>query len=86
MITFSNEDLSHPEPNHNRPLFVSVDHQNKVISALVDQGESINILPLRVLKELRYWVKHLAPTDTQISSVSTTECNFMGTISLHISI
>ena len=87
IITFSNEDLCYPEPNHNRPLFVTVEHRNKVIRhALVDQGGSINILPLRVLKELGYTVEHLAPCDTQISSVSPTACDAMGTITLHISV
>lgn len=39
IITFSNDDLCYPEPNHNQPLFDSVEHRNKVVRrALVSQG------------------------------------------------
>lgn len=39
IITFSNDDLCYPEPNHNQPPFVSVEHRNKVVKlALVSQG------------------------------------------------
>ena len=31
IVTFSNDDLCCPEPNHNRPLFVSVEHRNKLV-------------------------------------------------------
>ena len=54
-ITFSNDDLCCSEPNHNRPLFVSVEHRNKLIRrALLDQGSCVNILPVEILHELGY--------------------------------
>ena len=55
VITFSDEELCSSRPDHNRPLFVSVEHRNKVIRrALVDQGSCINILPIGILHELGY--------------------------------
>lgn len=44
VITFSDQDLCHPQPDHNRPLYVSVIHHEKLIwHALVDTGASVNI-------------------------------------------
>ena len=87
IITFSNDDLCHPEPNHNRPLFVSVEHRNKLVRrALIDQGSSINILPLHVLFELGYTKENLMPDDTTVNSVSPVPCESLGTVCLHISV
>lgn len=45
IVTFSKKDLCHPEPNHNRPLHVSVELRNKIIyCTLVDLGFSTNLL------------------------------------------
>lgn len=50
IITFSNDDLCYPKPNHNRPLSVSVEHKNKVVRcALIDQGSWFNLLPTSLL-------------------------------------
>lgn len=87
IVTFSNEDLCDPEPNQNRPLFVSMEHWNKVVRrAIIDVGASTNILPLRALKESGYSLEHPVPTDIHITYVYATTCDSMGTISLHISV
>lgn len=61
IITFSNDDLYRPEPNHNQPLFVSVEYRNKVVRrAYIDQGSCLNLLPGRVFYELGYTAEDLA--------------------------
>lgn len=62
MITFSNEDLCHPRPNHNRPIYLCIIHRDKLIRrASVDTGASINILPYMVFLEQGYSDGNLCP-------------------------
>ncbi|KAL0362105.1 UNVERIFIED_CONTAM: hypothetical protein Scaly_1165700 [Sesamum calycinum] len=52
-ITFTNEDLFLGSKPHNRPLFVvGYVRDQKVNRILIDGGSAVNILPLRILKEL----------------------------------
>ncbi|KAK4400679.1 hypothetical protein Sango_1174000 [Sesamum angolense] len=52
-ITFTNEDLLLGSKPHNRPLFVvGYVREQKVNRILIDGGSTVNILPLRILKEL----------------------------------
>ncbi|KAI3446917.1 hypothetical protein Pfo_003582 [Paulownia fortunei] len=52
-ITFSDEDLLLGSKPHNRPLFVTgYTREQKVNRILIDGGSTINILPLRTIKEL----------------------------------
>ena len=77
-ITFSNDDLCCPEPNHNRPLFVSVEHRNKLIRrALLDQGSCVNILPVENLHELGYGREHLVPDTLSVTLTFDPGINFL---------
>ncbi|KAK4406412.1 hypothetical protein Sango_0647700 [Sesamum angolense] len=52
-ITFTDEDLLLRSKHHNRPLFVAgYVCEQKVNRILIDGGSAVNILPLRILKEL----------------------------------
>ncbi|KAL0434438.1 UNVERIFIED_CONTAM: hypothetical protein Slati_2778100 [Sesamum latifolium] len=52
-ITFTDEDLLLGSKPHNRPLFVAgYVREQKVNRILIDGGSAVNILPLRILKEL----------------------------------
>ncbi|KAL0394684.1 UNVERIFIED_CONTAM: putative protein K02A2.6 [Sesamum latifolium] len=52
-ITFTDEDLLLGSKPHNRPLFVvGYVREQKVSRILIDGGSAVNILPLRILKEL----------------------------------
>ncbi|KAL0433619.1 UNVERIFIED_CONTAM: hypothetical protein Slati_2696200 [Sesamum latifolium] len=51
-ITFTDEDLLLESKPHNRPLFVADMYVKKVNRILIDGGSAVNILPLRILKEL----------------------------------
>ncbi|KAL0333104.1 UNVERIFIED_CONTAM: hypothetical protein Scaly_2211900 [Sesamum calycinum] len=52
-ITFTNEDLLLGSKPHNLPLFVAgYVREQKVNRILIDGGSAVNILPLRILKEL----------------------------------
>ncbi|KAL0458408.1 UNVERIFIED_CONTAM: hypothetical protein Slati_0468000 [Sesamum latifolium] len=52
-ITFTDEDLLLGSKPHNRPLFVTkYVCEQKVNRILIDGGSAVNILPLRILKEL----------------------------------
>ncbi|KAL0362079.1 UNVERIFIED_CONTAM: hypothetical protein Scaly_1163100 [Sesamum calycinum] len=52
-ITFTDEDMLLESKPHNRPLFVAgYVREQKVNKILIDGGSAVNILPLRILKEL----------------------------------
>ena len=52
-ITFASENLLLRSTPHNRPLFVTgYAKEQKVNKILIDGGSAINILPLKILKEL----------------------------------
>ncbi|KAK4395927.1 hypothetical protein Sango_1747000 [Sesamum angolense] len=52
-ITFTDEDLLLGSKPHNRPLFIAgYVREQKVNRILIDGGSVVNILPLRILKEL----------------------------------
>ena len=87
MLFRSNDERCCLEHNHNKPLFVSVEHRNKLIrKALVDQGSCINILPTSILQELGYGREHLMPDSLSVTSVSPTKTDTVGCLSLHISV
>ncbi|KAL0457875.1 UNVERIFIED_CONTAM: hypothetical protein Slati_0414700 [Sesamum latifolium] len=53
-ITFTDEDLLLGSKPHNHPLFVAgYVREQKVNRILIDGGSAVNILPLRILKELK---------------------------------
>ncbi|KAL0419166.1 UNVERIFIED_CONTAM: hypothetical protein Sradi_1330100 [Sesamum radiatum] len=60
-ITFTDEDLLLESKPHNRPLFVSgYVREQKVNRRLIDGGSAVNILPLRILKELEIPIDELS--------------------------
>ncbi|KAK4390148.1 hypothetical protein Sango_2078100 [Sesamum angolense] len=60
-ITLTDEDLLLGSKPHNRPLFVAgYVREQKVNRILIDGGSAINILPLRILKELEIPIDELS--------------------------
>ncbi|KAL0329080.1 UNVERIFIED_CONTAM: hypothetical protein Sradi_4894700 [Sesamum radiatum] len=60
-ITFTDEDLLLGSKPHNRPLFVvGYVREQKVNKLLIDRGSIVNILPLRILKELGISIDELS--------------------------
>ncbi|KAL0456250.1 UNVERIFIED_CONTAM: hypothetical protein Slati_0964200 [Sesamum latifolium] len=61
IITFIDKDLLLGSKPHNRPLFVAgYVREQKVNRILIDGGSAVNILPLRILKELRISIDELS--------------------------
>ncbi|KAL0455857.1 UNVERIFIED_CONTAM: hypothetical protein Slati_0924900 [Sesamum latifolium] len=53
VMTFTDEDLLLDSKSHNKPLFVTCyAREQKVNRILIDGGSAVNILPLRIMKEL----------------------------------
>ncbi|KAL0291836.1 UNVERIFIED_CONTAM: hypothetical protein Sangu_3260500 [Sesamum angustifolium] len=60
-ITFIDEDLLLGSKSHNRHLFVAgYVREQKVNRILIDGGSVVNILPLRILKELEIPIDELS--------------------------
>ncbi|KAL0451386.1 UNVERIFIED_CONTAM: hypothetical protein Slati_1116700 [Sesamum latifolium] len=60
-ITFTDENLLLGSKFHNRPLFVAgYVRERKVNRILIDGGSAVNILPLRILKELEIPIDELS--------------------------
>ncbi|KAL0302096.1 UNVERIFIED_CONTAM: hypothetical protein Sangu_2501200 [Sesamum angustifolium] len=60
-ITFTDDDLLLGSKPHNRPLFVAgYVREQKVNRILIDGGSTVNILPLRILKELEIPIDELS--------------------------
>lgn len=73
--------------NHNRPLFVSVEHANKVVWwAFIDQGSSLNLLLARVFCELGYTAEDLVRDTRSLAIVNPNTTDTMGVVPLHISV
>ncbi|KAK4406239.1 hypothetical protein Sango_0630400 [Sesamum angolense] len=59
-ITFTDKDLLLGSKPHNRPLFIAgYVREQKVNRILIDGGSAVNILPLRILKELEIPIDEL---------------------------
>ncbi|KAL0448880.1 UNVERIFIED_CONTAM: hypothetical protein Slati_1444400 [Sesamum latifolium] len=59
-ITFTDEDMLLGSKLHNRPLFVAgYVREQKVNRILIDGGSAVNIIPLRILKELEIPIDEL---------------------------
>ncbi|KAL0393045.1 UNVERIFIED_CONTAM: hypothetical protein Sradi_2527300 [Sesamum radiatum] len=66
-ITFTDEDLLLGSKPHNRPLFVAgYVREQKVNRILIDRGFTVNILPLRILKELGIPIDELSNSSLMI--------------------
>ncbi|KAL0293164.1 UNVERIFIED_CONTAM: hypothetical protein Sradi_6953900 [Sesamum radiatum] len=66
-ITFTDEDLLLGSKPHNRPLFVAgYVREQKVNRILIDGGSAVNILPLRILKELEIPIDELSNSHLMI--------------------
>ncbi|KAK4395660.1 hypothetical protein Sango_1720300 [Sesamum angolense] len=67
VITFTDEDLLLGSKPHNHPLFVArYVREQKVNIILIDGGSAVNILPLRILKELEIPVDELSNSHLMI--------------------
>ncbi|KAL0453380.1 UNVERIFIED_CONTAM: Transposon Tf2-12 polyprotein [Sesamum latifolium] len=75
-ITFIDEDLLLGSKPHNRPLFVvGYVREQKVNRILIDGGSAVNILPLRILKELGIPIELSNPShDPRLQSRRTKGC------------
>ncbi|KAL0286754.1 UNVERIFIED_CONTAM: hypothetical protein Scaly_2783400 [Sesamum calycinum] len=68
-ISFTDEDLLLGSKPHNHSLFIAgYVHEQKVNGILIDGGSAVNILPLRILKELGM------PHDPRLQSKRTKDC------------
>ncbi|KAL0323625.1 UNVERIFIED_CONTAM: hypothetical protein Sangu_1981800 [Sesamum angustifolium] len=66
-ITFTDEDLLLGSKPHNSPLFVAgYVREQKVNRILIDRGSTVNILPLRILKELGIPIDELSNSSLMI--------------------
>ncbi|KAL0457948.1 UNVERIFIED_CONTAM: hypothetical protein Slati_0422000 [Sesamum latifolium] len=67
-ITFTDEDLLLGSKPHNHPLFIAeYIREQKVNRILIDRGSAVNILPLRILKELGIPIDEFSNSQLMIS-------------------
>ncbi|KAL0352209.1 UNVERIFIED_CONTAM: hypothetical protein Scaly_1609600 [Sesamum calycinum] len=70
-ITFTDEDLVIGSKPHNRPLFVAgCVREQKVNRIFIDGGSAVNILPLRILKELGIPIDELSNSRLMIQGLN----------------
>ncbi|KAL0295643.1 UNVERIFIED_CONTAM: hypothetical protein Scaly_3095500 [Sesamum calycinum] len=83
-ITFTDEDLLLGSKPHNRPLFVAgYVREQKVNRILIDGGSAVNILPLRILKELEIPIDELSNSRLMIQDAKTSYNMLLGRPWLH---
>ncbi|KAL0444592.1 UNVERIFIED_CONTAM: hypothetical protein Slati_2181900 [Sesamum latifolium] len=84
-ITFTNEDLLLGSKPHNRPLFiVGYVREQKVNRILIDGGSAVNILPLRILKELGIPIDELSNSRLMIQGFNQGGQRAVGIIRLQL--
>jgi len=82
-MTFSNEDLQLGSANHNRPLYVTDMIGDKRINRIpLDCGFAVNLLLLRVLREIEVTPNQLSPTLLTIQGFNQVGQKALGTIAL----
>ncbi|KAJ1696334.1 hypothetical protein LUZ63_004846 [Rhynchospora breviuscula] len=82
-ITFDDNDLLVGTSEHNRPLYITgITSGSKVNRILVDPGSSINILPLKTLRQLSLNVKHLSKEKISILGFNQNSQKALGSITL----
>ncbi|KAL0310136.1 UNVERIFIED_CONTAM: hypothetical protein Sangu_2457000 [Sesamum angustifolium] len=70
-ITFTDEDLLLGSKRHNHPLFIAgYVREQKVNRIWIDRGSAVNILPLRILKELEIPIDELSNSRLMIQGFS----------------
>ncbi|KAL0401550.1 UNVERIFIED_CONTAM: hypothetical protein Slati_4184900 [Sesamum latifolium] len=84
-ITFTDEDLLLGSKPHNRPLFVAgYVREQKVNRILIDGGSAVNILPLRILKELGIPIDELSNSRLMIQGFNQGGQRAVGIIRLQL--
>ncbi|KAL0427896.1 UNVERIFIED_CONTAM: hypothetical protein Slati_2964400 [Sesamum latifolium] len=84
-ITFTDEDLLLGSKSHNRPLFVAgYVREQKVNRILIDGGSAVNILPLRILKELKIPIDELSNSRLIIQGFNQGGHRVVGIIKLQL--
>ncbi|KAL0439219.1 UNVERIFIED_CONTAM: hypothetical protein Slati_2404900 [Sesamum latifolium] len=87
IITFTYEDLLLGSKPHNRPLFISgYIREQKVNSILIDGGSAVNILPLRILKELGIPIDELSNSRLMIRGFNQGAQRIVGIIRMQLTI
>ncbi|KAL0340287.1 UNVERIFIED_CONTAM: hypothetical protein Sradi_4545500 [Sesamum radiatum] len=86
-ITFTDEDLLLGFKPHNRPLFVAgYIREQKVNRILIDGGSAVNILPLRILKELEITIDELSNSRLMIQGFNQGGQRAVGIIRMQLTI
>ena len=84
-IIFTNDDRLLGSKIHNRPLFVTgYIREQEVNRILIDGGSTVNILPLKILKELRISLDELLPSKLMIQGLNQGGQRAIGKIRLHM--
>ncbi|KAL0349344.1 UNVERIFIED_CONTAM: hypothetical protein Sangu_1162200 [Sesamum angustifolium] len=84
-ITSTDEDLLLGSKPHNRPLFVArYVREQKVNRILIDGGSAVNILPLRILKELEIPINELSNSRLMIQGFNQGGQRAVGIIRMQI--
>ncbi|GAA0158715.1 hypothetical protein LIER_15664 [Lithospermum erythrorhizon] len=86
-ITFTNENLFLGDDDHNRHLYVlGFTCEERVGSIMIDGGSTVNILPLKTLKQLGITVKDLLHSPLMIQGFNQGGQRALGTLSLYLKI
>ena len=84
-ITFSDEDLLLRSTPHNRPLFITgYAREQRVNRMLLDGGSAVNILPLRMMKELGITTEELSHSRLMIQGFNQGGQRAVGVIRLDL--
>ncbi|XP_030934588.1 uncharacterized protein LOC115960030 [Quercus lobata] len=84
-IIFTDDDRLLGSKIHNRPLFVTgYIREQEVNRILIDGGSAVNILPLKILKELGISLDELLPSKLMIQGFNQSGQRAIGKIRLHM--
>ncbi|KAL0413497.1 UNVERIFIED_CONTAM: hypothetical protein Sradi_1551400 [Sesamum radiatum] len=86
-ITFTDENLLLGSKPHNHPLFIAgYVRERKVNRILIDGGSAVNILPLRILKELEIPIDELSNSRLMIQGFNQGGQRVVGIIRMQLTI
>lgn len=86
-ISFNENDLLTGTTEHNRPLYVTgMCEGTRINRILVDPGSSVNLIPIKTLKNLALSIKHLSTEKISMKGFDHNYQKALGAITLPISL
>ena len=86
-VLFTEADMCASNPHHNRPLYVEgILNGYPVKRAFIDNGSSINIMPMSTFKAAKIDMRHLVKQPIAVNGFNDSSSNTIGYVNVNLKI